>query len=147
MFQFTNRCSKCIKSSLVCEHSPLSRMVQQSLHQDMIHKTQNLHLTKLHSTTLESQGCQTTDQEDKQVKILLYYTQPFKTYYIIFFYKCKYHVCQFMSYNGGRSLFVCIRGDNWIIQKVCLPVSHQSPILHRPKVKIRQGNLVFKLEN
>lgn len=70
-----------------------------------------------------------TTNKPKKIKCWSLEIKPFNMH--------LYHVSQFMSYNGGCSLFVCIRGHERIIQKVCLSVGHQAPVLHRPKVKIR----------
>lgn len=53
-----------------------------------------------------------------------------------------YHMCQFMSNDGGSGFFIPIGGGLRIVEKPGFSVCHQTPILHGTIIKVRQGNLV-----
>lgn len=47
-----------------------------------------------------------------------------------------------MSDDGGSCLFVSVGGGRGVVEKLGLSVRHQTPVLHRPKVEVRQSDLI-----
>lgn len=54
-----------------------------------------------------------------------------------------YHVGQFMSDDGDGGFFIPVGRSLRIVQQVGLPVRHQTPVLHRTKIKVRQRDLIW----
>lgn len=61
--------------------------------------------------------------------------------------KSVHHVCQFMSDDGGSSLFVSIGGGHRVIEEVGFPVRNQTPVLHCTKIEVWQSNLICEAES
>lgn len=53
-----------------------------------------------------------------------------------------YHVCEFVSDDGGDSLFIPVRGHLAVVEQSCFSVRNQTPVLHRTGVKVRQSHLI-----
>lgn len=54
-----------------------------------------------------------------------------------------YHVCEFVSDDGGHSLFIPVRGHFTVVEQSGFSIGDQTPVLHRAGVEVRQSHLIY----
>lgn len=119
---------------------PHSSLVLHSQLPGRIRMKQSLHLAKPHSTSAASPGYQTTAAHQGKV---CWPTNPWSFQFKM---DKSYHVCQFMSNDGDCGFFIPVRRGLRIIEEVGFSIGDQSPVLHRPKIKVWQSDLVCESE-
>ena len=54
-----------------------------------------------------------------------------------------YHVGELVGDDGDHALLVAGGGGDGVVQQGRLPVGDQPPVLHGPRIEVRQGDLVW----